>query len=230
MTHLAVFDLDHTLLAGDSDELWCKYLMQHGLLDRAEFAPRNAEMVRRYDEGSVTPQEFCEFYASTLAGRSIVECAAWCRRFLDEEIARRIPPAAHALVERHRERGDRVVLTTATNRVLTEPTAQHLRIADLIATEVEVAENPEGRPCYTGRTRGVLNMREGKVERLHAWLHEQGLPRGLLAHAVAYSDSRNDLPLLSAVGRPVAVNPDARLRDHALAQGWEIIELHTPAL
>ncbi|HKX41363.1 MAG TPA: HAD family hydrolase [Burkholderiaceae bacterium] len=225
MTHLALFDLDHTLLSGDSDVLWCEYLMQHGLLDRAEFAPRNAEMARRYDEGSVTPQAYCEFYVSTLAGRSVVECAAWCQRFLDEEIMPRIAPAAHALVDKHRERGDRLVLTTATNRVITERTAQHLRIADLIATEVEVVDGH-----YSGRTRGVLNMREGKVRRLHAWLAEQGLPSESLADAVAYSDSRNDLPLLSAVGHPVAANPDAHLRAHALAQGWEIVELLSPAM
>ncbi|HEY9066268.1 MAG TPA: HAD family hydrolase [Burkholderiaceae bacterium] len=229
MTRLALFDLDHTLLAGDSDVLWCEYLMQHGLLDRTEFAPRNAEMARRYDEGSVTPQAFCEFYVSTLAGRSIVECAAWCKRFLDEEIVPRIAPAARALVDRHRDRGDRLVLTTATNRVITELTAQHLRIADLIATEVEIVESLDGRR-YSGRLRGVPNMRDGKVQRLHAWLAEQGLPRDSLAGAVAYSDSRNDLPLLSAVGHPVAANPDAHLRAHALAQGWEIVELSRPAM
>ena len=220
MTRLALFDLDHTLLAGDSDVLWCEYLMQHGLLDRAEFAPRNAEMARRYDEGSVSAQEFCAFYVSTLAGRAVVECAAWCRRFLDEEIVRRIPPAAQALVDAHRERGDRLVLTTATNRVITELTAQHLGIADLIATEVEVVDGH-----YTGRLRGVPNMREGKLERLHAWLAAQSLPREQLADAVADSDSGNDRPLLSAVGEPVAVDPDARLRAHALARGWEIIGL-----
>jgi len=220
MTGLALFDLDHTLLGGDSDVLWCEYLMQHGLLDRAEFAPRNAEMARRYDAGSVSAQEFCDFYVSTLAGRAIDECTAWCRRFLDEEIVPRILPAARELVQAHRERGDRLVMTTATNRVITELTAQHLGIADLIATEVEVVE---GR--YSGRTRGVPNMREGKVERLLAWMDAQNLAREQLADATAYSDSSNDLPLLAVVGKPVAANPDARLRAHALAQGWEIVEL-----
>jgi len=217
---LALFDLDHTLLSGDSDALWCEYLMQHGLLDRIEFEPRNAEMVRRYADASVTVEEFCDFYVSTLAGRTPAECSAWCQRFLDEVVAPRIPAAARALVERHRGKGDRLVLTTATNRVITELTAQHLGIDDLIATEVELANGH-----YTGRTRGVLNMRDGKVQRLRSWLDAQGMPRTLLDSATLYSDSSNDLPLLGTVGHPIVVDPDARLRAHALAQGWPIVEL-----
>ena len=111
-------------------------------------------------------------------------------------------------------------MTTATNRVLTELTARHLRIDDLLATEVEVVD---GR-C-TGRTRGVLNMREGKVTRLHTWLGEQGLPADALSDAVFYSDSSNDLPLLQSVRNPVLVDPDARLRQHGLAAGWPVMEL-----
>lgn len=217
---LALFDLDHTLLSGDSDVLWCEYLMQHGLLERAGFEARNAEMARGYADGSVTVQAFCDFYVSTLAGRTPAECDAWAQRFLDEVVVPRIPDAARALVESHRERGDRLVLTTATNRVITQLTAAHLRIDELIATEVEIVDG-----CYSGRTQGVPNMREGKVVRLHAWLDAQGLPRTLLGDAVLYSDSSNDLPLLGAVGRPVAVDPDPRLLAHALAQGWEIVEL-----
>jgi HAD superfamily hydrolase (TIGR01490 family) len=220
MPRLALFDLDHTLLSGDSDELWCEFLMDEGLLDRAEFAPRNAEMARRYADARVTAQEFCEFYVSTLAGRTLAEWRPLCERFLHEVVAPRIPPSAHALVDEHRARGDRLVLTTATNRVLTELTAQHLRIGDLIATEVEVVD---GR-C-TGRTLGTLNMREGKVERLRAWLGEQGLPGALLGDAVFHSDSSNDLALLGAVAEPVVVDPDARLRQHALVAGWRVLEL-----
>jgi HAD superfamily hydrolase (TIGR01490 family) len=220
MASLTLFDLDHTLLTGDSDALWCEYLMQHGVLDRAEFEPRNAEMVRRYADASVSVEEFCDFYVSTLAGRTPAECSAWCQRFLDEVIAPRISASARGLVETHREKGDRLVLTTATNRVITELTAQHLRIDDLIATEVELVNGH-----YTGRTRGVLNMRDGKVARLHSWLAAQGMPRDRLDGATLYSDSSNDLPLLGAVGHPVVVDPDARLRAHALTQGWPIVEL-----
>ena len=217
---LALFDLDHTLLSGDSDVLWCEFLMDRGLLDRAEFAPRNADMARRYAEGSVGAQEFCEFYVATLAGRSPAGWSALCEEFLAEVVAPRIPPAAHALVESHRARGDRLVLTTATNRVLTAMTARHLRIDDLLATEVEVLDER----C-TGRTTGVLNMREGKVERLQAWLVEQALPSVMLREAVFYSDSANDLPLLQAVGEPIAVDPDERLGRHAAAAGWRVLRL-----
>ena len=217
---LALFDLDHTLLSGDSDVLWCEFLMERGALDRAEFEPRNAAMARRYHAGSVTADEFCAFYVATLAGRSPAQWRPLCERFMRDVIAPRIPAAAHALVESHRARRDRPVLTTATNRLTTELTAQHLRIADLIATEVEL----EGGLC-TGRPAGTLNMREGKVARLHTWLREQGLALSLLDTAVFYSDSSNDLALLRAVGEPVAVDPDARLREHAVVSGWRIVEL-----
>ena len=217
---LALFDLDHTLLSGDSDVLWCEFLMDEGLLDRAEFAPRNAEMARRYGEASVSAQDFCEFYVATLAGRTLAEWRPLCDRFLTEVIAPRIPPAARALVESHRVRGHRLVLTTATNRVLTDMTARHLGIDDLLATEVELVD---GR-C-SGRTTGVLNMREGKVERLRAWLATQALPESLLTEAVFYSDSANDLPLLRAVAEPVAVDPDESLRRHAEAAGWSVLRL-----
>ena len=222
---LALFDLDHTLLSGDSDVLWCEFLMAEGQLDRAAFEPRNAEMARRYAEGSVGARDFCEFYVGTLAGRTLAEWRPWCERFLDDVIAPRIPEAAFALVETHRARGDRLVLTTATSRVLTELTAQRLGIAELLATEVET--DADGR-C-SGRTRGVLNMREGKVERLHAWLAEDGPGpderHAMLREAVFYSDSMNDLPLLQAVGTPVAVDPDERLRRHAQAAGWRVLAL-----
>ena len=220
MTRLALFDLDHTLLSGDSDVLWCDHLIAEGWLDRAEFELRNADMARRYRDAAVSAQEFCDFYVSTLAGRTPAEWRPVCERFLNQVVAPLIPSSAHALVASHRERSDRLVLTTATNRVITELTAQHLGIADLIATEVEL---DDGR-C-TGKASSTLNMREGKVARLRAWLHEQGLAQSLLDAAVFYSDSSNDLPLLRAVAEPVVVDPDARLRQHALAAGWRVLEL-----
>jgi HAD superfamily hydrolase (TIGR01490 family) len=220
MTRLALFDLDHTLLSGDSDVLWCEFLMDEGLLDRREFAPRNAEMALRYREGEVGAREFCEFYVATLAGRSPGEWRPVCERFLHESIVPRLPLSATRLLQSHRECGDRLVLTTATNRLLTELTAQYLRIDDLIATDVEVVDG-----VCTGRTAGTLNMREGKVARLHEWLQTQGLPRNLLEEAVFYSDSSNDIPLLLEVGEPIVVDPDAGLRARAVASDWQIMEL-----
>ncbi len=219
---LALFDLDGTLLDGDTDELWCEFLMAEGILDRAGFEARNRSVAKRYAEGAITPAEFCSFYASTLAGRTPGEWAPRRERFVASVIAPRLGAAAHALVARHRDAGDRLVLTTATNRFLTSPIAALLAIdeEDLIATELEIEG---GR--FTGRNIGVLNMREGKPRRLKAWLVDAGIAETALADAVFYSDSTNDLPLLHAVGRPVAVNPDPRLRAEAGRAGWTVLSL-----
>jgi HAD superfamily hydrolase (TIGR01490 family) len=216
---LALFDLDHTLLSGDSDVLWCDFLLDHGLLDEG-FRARNAEMERRYDAGTVTPQEFCGFFASTLAGRGDAFWAPWRERFLVEQVRPRIPADAHRLLARHRSAGDTLVLTTATNRLITELTAAELGIAHLLATELEQIGG-----TYTGQVQGLPNMREGKVVRLKEWLAGQGWGEALLAQAVFYSDSINDLPLLRSVATPVAVDPDDRLRTEALREGWTILEL-----
>ena len=220
MTRLALFDLDHTLLSGDSDVLWCEFLIAEGLLDRAEFEPRNRRMADRYARGIATPAEFCGFYAQTLAGARADAWEGLRERFLRDVIAPRIPTASRELVEQHRAAGERVVLTTATNRFLVELTARDLGIDDLLATEVEVADG-----AFTGRNTGVLNMREGKVERLRQWLEAEGLPATALAEATFYSDSKNDLPLLMAVGHPVAVDPDPVIAEHASRAGWPILKL-----
>lgn len=216
---LALFDLDHTLLDGDSDQLWCEFLIGNGLLDGASFGPRNAQLEREYRAGTVSVREFCEFYVGTLAGRSAAEWQPWRERFLHEEIAPRIGSAARALVRRHQQAGDCVVMTTATNRFITELTAAHLQIEHLIATEIELdAEGP------TGRVQGEPNMRQGKVQRLHAWLAERGQVLAAL-HSTLYSDSINDRPLLEAVNTPVAVDPDPRLAELAAERGWAVISL-----
>lgn len=220
MKPLALFDLDHTLLSGDSDELWCDFLMDEGVLDRTEFEPRNAEMMRRYRAASITPQEFSEFYVGTLAGRTPEEWQGLRERFLRGVVLPLIPPSARALVESHRARGERIVMTTATNRYITELTALDLDIADLIATDAELVD---GR--FTGRTSGTPNMRNGKVVRLRQWLAEQSLPDSMLEAATFYSDSTNDIPLLRAVGHAVAVDPDEGLRAEAAERGWEVLRL-----
>ena len=219
---LVLFDLDGTLLTGDTDELWCEFLMAEGILDRASFEARNRDIASRYAAGAVAPAEFCAFYASTLAGRSAAEWSPCRDRFIAGVIAPRLGAAAHALVAKHRAAGDRVVLTTATNRFLTEPIAPLLDIVDtdLIATGLE-----ERGGRFTGANAGVLNMREGKVHRLVKWLRERGCDESALAGATFYSDSANDLPLLHAVGHAVAVDPDARLRQEAEEQGWPVLIL-----
>jgi HAD superfamily hydrolase (TIGR01490 family) len=217
---LTLFDLDHTLLDGDSDVLWCDFLMQRGELDRAAFEPRNQRMARDYGAGTVSAQAYCEFYIGTLAGRTRAQWEPLRREFLDSVIAPRIGPGAQALIERHRSAGELVVLTTATNRFITELTAAHLGLPHLIATECETAADG----CFTGRIAGTLNMREGKVTRLQAWLAAQRIDLRD-CETTFYSDSINDLPLLLAVRKPVVVNPDMRLAAEAAERGWPVVTL-----
>lgn len=224
---LALFDLDHTLLDGDSDVLWCDYLMDQGVLDRASFEPRNAAMERDYRAGTVSVQEFSSFYVSTLAGRTPAQWEATRQAFLRDVVAPRLSPAAHTLVRQQLEEGAMVVLTTATNRFITELTAAALGINHLIATDCEVAESGPLQGRFTGRTQGTLNMREGKVTRLHAWLQARGQRLGDF-DSWAWSDSMNDLPLLQAVDHPVATHPDARLAALAAERGWPVLHLHGP--
>jgi HAD superfamily hydrolase (TIGR01490 family) len=220
---LALFDLDHTLLSGDSDVLWCEFLVRHGLLPAAH-RERNAQMEAGYRAGTVSVAEFSLFYVGQLAGRSPAFWAPWRERFLHDEVLPRVPADARALVAQHRQQGHLLVLTTATNRVITELTAQALDITHLIATEAALADG-----LYTGQTDGVLNMREGKVVRLQQWLRAMGLDSDACASALAgahfYSDSANDLPLLRAVGHPVVVDPDERLQAEALERGWPVRRL-----
>ena len=217
---LALFDLDGTLLAGDTDALWCDFLIGEGVLERAAFEAANAAIAERYGRGAITPAEFCAFYAATLAGRSAAHWAPLRQRFVADAIAPRLGARSLALVEQHRVAGDRLVLTTATSRFLTEPIAERLGIADLIASELEVAAG-----VFTGHNAGVLNMRDGKVARLKTWLAAEGIAEASLADATFYSDSINDLPLLSAVGKPVVVNPDSRLATEAALRSWPVLHL-----
>jgi HAD superfamily hydrolase (TIGR01490 family) len=220
MTRLAIFDLDHTLIDGDSDQLWCEFLMDEGLLDRAAFGVRNRALEQAYRDGSVDVQAFCDFYIGTLAGRSAAEWQPLRGRFWRERVQPRIFPGTAALLQRHRAHGDLLLLSTATNRFLTEPTAAALGFDHLLATECET--DAGGR--FTGRTAGPPNMRAGKVARLHAWLGARGLSLATL-HSSFYSDSMNDLPLLEAVTEPVVTNGDARLLAVAAARGWRVISL-----
>ena len=217
---IALFDLDHTLLSGDSDVLWCGFLIERGLLDRESFAARNADMETRYKAGTVGAQEFADFYAGTMEGRTPAEWDSLRREFVSREIVPRIAPAARELVQQHREAGDLMVMTTATSRYITELTAAHFGIEHLLATENAIAG---GR--FTGRTTGTLNMRAGKVQRLHEWLAQRGHQLAEF-DSTAYSDSINDLPLLEAVNQPVAVDPDARLGAIAIERHWPVLRLH----
>jgi len=217
---LALFDLDHTLLSGDSDVLWCDFLIAQGLRP-PDYREQSDEVAARYAAGTVIPTDYCNFYAASLVGFDVQTLQPLRERFLHEWVEPRIPADARALLGECRAAGDTLVLTTATNRAISELTAASLGVDHFICTELEMAG---GR--YTGRTRGTLNMRSGKIDRLRAWLDEIGQPERLLREASFYSDSINDLALLSAVRRPIVVDPDPRLEATARRNRWTVLRLN----
>lgn len=219
MTKLILFDLDNTLLTGDSDFLWCDFLIDEGILNAKDFKIRNADMEERYKNGSVGLEEFSNFYVGTLVGRTPDAWESLRRKFMDKIIAPRIGAGALELLRQHTDAKELTLMTTATNRFITELTAAHLGIEHLIATEPEISNG-----VFTGKSVGTLNMREGKVLRLHEWMIARGHQLEDF-ETVFYSDSINDLPLLKIVNRAVAVDPDPRLRQEAQTRGWNIIHL-----
>lgn len=223
MPALALFDLDHTLLAGDTDLLWCDYLVACGELDRQVFEPANQAMGERYRAGTVSAREFCRFYVGTLAGRSPAQWRAHVDTFFTRCVRPRLRAAGQACVAQHRARGDTLVLSTATNRFLVEASAAALGIPHILATECRL----DSHGLFTGEVDGEPNMREGKVARLTTWLQARGLTLES-TDSTFYSDSINDAPLLRAVRIPVAVNPDDKLRAEAQSRGWTVVQWPDP--
>lgn len=221
--HLALFDLDHTLLPLDSDVLWAEVLVDRGVVDAAWHSRRNNEFFQQYKEGRLNIAEFLEFQLGPLGKHSRATLDAWHAAFMAEKILPAISTHARALVDRHRRAGDLVVMITATNEFVTRPIAEAFGIPNLIATELEVL--PDGN--YTGKPRGVPSFREGKVTRLVQWLASQQMLISDFESSTFYTDSLNDLPLMLQVSHPVACNPDATLREHACAAGWPVLELFT---
>ena len=217
---IALFDLDRTLLTIDADEAWVEFLIEQGALDHARFEPAMRDVSERYQRGEIGIYEFCEFYLSTLPPHEPGRLQTWRQEYLAERIFPAISAAARALVGRHRAAGHLLVLTTAANRFLTAPIAVELGIDNLITTEPEMMA---GR--YTGKVAGMPNMREGKIARLDAWLAERGTTLAAFRESWFYSDSRNDIPLLSRVTNPVAVNADAALAKLAAEKGWPILQI-----
>ncbi|WP_019021758.1 HAD family phosphatase [Thioalkalivibrio sp. ALE23] len=222
---LALFDLDNTLLAGDSDHAWNETLIARGAVDRESFAAGNDRFYEQYLAGTLDIFEFCRFAFAPLAEQPRERLEAWREAFMQEVIEPMIAPAAHALLQRHREAGDELVIITATNQFVTAPIAQRLGVPNLLAT---IAEERDGR--FTGEVAGTPCFQHGKVDRLHAFLADHhDNPDAVMAQACFYSDSRNDIPLLERVGRPVAVDPDPTLDAHAREQGWERLTLRAGA-
>jgi len=217
---IALFDLDRTLLTIDADEAWVEFLLDQGALDRGHFEPAMHDVGARYKSGEISGREFCEFYLSTLAPHEPVKLGAWRARWLVDRIFPAISAAARDLLAKHRTAGDVMVLTTAASRFLAAPIAANLGFEHLIATEAAMAA---GR--YTGEAEGTPNMREGKIARLDAWLAGRGTTLAAFARSWFYSDSRNDIPLLSRVTDPVAVNPDPTLAALAREKGWPVLQI-----
>ncbi|MCD5978535.1 HAD-IB family hydrolase [Pseudomonas syringae] len=214
---LALFDLDNTLLGGDSDHAWGDYLCERGILDAATYKTRNDEFYQDYLAGTLNLTDYLNFSLEILGSTEMAQLDAWHRDFMRDCIEPIILPKALELIAKHREAGDKLVVITATNRFVTGPIVERLGIETLLATECEMVD---GR--YTGRTTDVPCFREGKVTRLNRWLEENQFS---LEDSYFYSDSLNDLPLLEKVANPVAVDPDPKLRAEAESRGWPVITL-----
>jgi HAD superfamily hydrolase (TIGR01490 family) len=211
---LALFDLDYTLLSGDSDHAWGHFLVERALVDPEAFAAGTDYYMAEYESGRLDIHEFLAFQLAPLAEIPREKLNRLREEFLEEKIRPMVTAAARALVSSHRERGDTLAIITATNDFITRPISRLFDIEHLIATELELANG-----AYTGAIVGEPCFREGKVSRLHAWLAQTGLS---LKDSWFYTDSRNDLPLLEAVDHPVAVNPDAVLEAEAARRGWPV--------
>jgi len=217
--NLALFDLDYTLLNGDSDHAWGQFLVEAGVVDGDVFKQKNDAFWAQYKAGTLDVHEYLAFALSMIAGKTPGELKPLHDRYMAEKIEPMVTAAALALVDRHKD--DLCAVVTATNSFITTPVATRFGVPNLIAC---VAEITSGR--YTGKVSGEPSFREGKVTRVEQWLAGMGRKIADFEHSYFYSDSLNDLPLLSVVSHPVAVNPDATLRDHALTQGWPILSLH----
>jgi HAD superfamily hydrolase (TIGR01490 family) len=214
---LAIFDLDNTLLGGDSDYLWGIYLAERGIVDGEEYERLNERFYCDYREGRLDIFQFLRFSLRPLRDNCRQDLLRWRSEFLAEKIEPIILPRARELVERHRSAGDTLLIVTATNEFVTAPIAQRFGVPNLIAT---IPEQIDGR--YTGEVLGTPSFQAGKVKRLEEWLVRS---RRDLTGSTFYSDSHNDIPLLERVDHPVAVDPDAELARHATGHGWSIISL-----
>lgn len=219
---LAIFDLDNTLLAGDSDYLWGQFLVDRGLVDGDRYERENRRFYEQYKAGTLDIYEFCAFSLQPLTQHEPETLYQWRREFVHERIEPIVAAGTPTLLEKHRAQGDRLLIMTATNRFITEPIAELLGIDDLIATDPEMAN---GR--YTGRVAGLPNFQDGKVKRLQQWRAAQD---ETFAQTIFYSDSRNDLPLLLQADVAVAVDADDVLRTEAQKHGWPSISLRAPPL
>ena len=217
---LALFDLDNTLIAGDSDFEWAQFLIGKGILDRALYEAKNLEFYEQYKAGTLDIDVFLDFQLQPLSRYPRALLDTWQREFLARNIVPLIGGKARALVRKHLDGGALCAIVTATNSFVTGPIVREFGIEHLIAT-IPAQENGQ----FTGLPRGLPSFREGKIVRVESWLEALGLWWSSFERSWFYSDSQNDLPLLARVSDPVAVDPDPALRAHAQSAGWRIMTL-----
>lgn len=215
---LAIFDLDNTLLNGDSDHAWGEFLVEKALVDPVVYKEANDRFYSQYKEGTLNIHEFLAFTLKALSQFSPVQLRELHEEFMKTKIMKMILPQAVKLVDLHRKRGDKLMIITATNRFVTAPIAAHFNIDTLLASEPEVVNEH-----YTGKIVGIPCYRDGKIDNLNAWLKTN--PEFNLDGSYFYSDSHNDIPLMSLVTNAIAVDADEQLVAHAEKNNWPIISL-----
>lgn len=214
---LAIFDLDNTLIAGDSDHSWGEFLVQKKLVDAEVYRDANDRFYQDYKAGTLDIQEYLRFSLAPLTRHSLAELDAFHNEFMATYIEPMMLPKAQALLQQHRDQGDYLLIITATNGFVTRPIAKRLGVDDILATDPEIVDGK-----YTGLSTGIPCFQAGKVVRLKEWLRERNWN---LEDAYFYSDSINDLPLLEQVPNPVVVDGDDRLLAVAQERGWQAISL-----
>lgn len=217
---LAIFDLDHTLLSDDSDNLWGQFLVDEGVVDATTYKARNDEFYEHYKQGTLDIHAYLAFVLKPLTEHPLEHMLALRARFVKQRIEPVIAPQAPALIQRHKDAGDTLLIITATNEFITAPIAERLGIEHLIAP---IPECIDGR--YTGHIVGEPSFQGGKIVRLEQWLEQRPEPQDTFSERYFYSDSHNDLPLLKQVEHPIAVDPDDTLHQHAKQAGWPVISL-----
>jgi HAD superfamily hydrolase (TIGR01490 family) len=217
---LVLFDLDNTLLAGDSDFEWAQFLISKDVLDREVHEAKNIEFYEHYKAGTLDIDVFLDFQLAPLTRHPRAELDAWRREFVDTRIKPLMTAPARALVQRHLDDDALVAIVTATNSFVTGLVGREFGIQHLIAT-IPAWDGER----FTGKARGTPSFKAGKIERVEAWLESLGFWWGSFEESWFYSDSHNDLPLMSKVSDPVAVDPDDTLRQHAREMGWPVISL-----
>ena len=218
--NLALFDLDNTILAGDSDYNWSRFLIQEGYLDGAIHAEKNEKFYADYKAGTLDIFAFVEFQFKPLARNPRTVLNQLLKKYIEEVIKPMITEKARALVKRHQDEGDLIIVITATNSFITKPIAELFGIENLIGTDPEEKEGE-----FTGKVSGLPSFKEGKVTRLEAWLKGKNLSLASFENSYFYSDSHNDLPLMQKVTHPVAVDSDDVLSEYAKSKGWPQISL-----